>query len=156
MSASIKYTILETKWGYFGLAGTESGLLRACLPLATPDKVKAQLLAGIGTASYDESLFDAVQEQIAAYFEGAIVPQGADPQEKYVIYRQKHTMRRGETLYTALRYVVLSPQADLPACYIKRKNEKIFVDLDDYLYNYDSNKDVVLQPLDCIVIPYIR
>lgn len=90
------------------------------------------------------------------YFEGAIVPEGSNPQEKFVIYRQKHRMRKGETLYTALRSVELSPQADLPACYIKRKKGKIFVDLDDYLYNYDSKKDLVLQPLDCIVIPYIR
>lgn len=90
------------------------------------------------------------------YFEGAIVPEGSNPQEKFVIYRQKHRMRKGETLYTALRSVELSPQADLPACYIKRKREKIFVDLDDYLYNYDPKKDLVLQPLDCIVIPYIR
>jgi len=90
------------------------------------------------------------------YFEGAIVPEGANPQEKFVIYRQKHRMRKGETLYTALRGVELSPQADLPSCYIKRKKEKIFVDLDDYLYNYDRKKDLVLQPLDCIVIPYIR
>ena len=90
------------------------------------------------------------------YFEGAIVPEGSNPQEKFVIYRQKHRMRKGETLYTALRGVELSPQADLPACYIRRKKEKIFVDLDDYLYNYDPKKDLVLQPLDCIVIPYIR
>jgi len=90
------------------------------------------------------------------YFEGAIVPEGSNPQEKFLIYRQKHRMRKGETLYTALRSIELSPQADLPACYIKRKNEKIFVDLDDYLYNYNPKKDLVLQPLDCIVIPYIR
>jgi polysaccharide export outer membrane protein len=90
------------------------------------------------------------------YFEGAIVPEGANPQEKFVIYRQKHNIRRGETLYTALRSIVLSPQADLAACYIKRNREKIFIALDDYLYNYKPNKDVVLKPLDCIVIPYIR
>ena len=90
------------------------------------------------------------------YFEGAIALDGAGPQEKMVMYRQSHTIRLGETLYTALRSVVLSPQADLPACYIKRKDQKIFVDLDDYLYNWDPGKDVVLQPLDCIVIPYIR
>ena len=90
------------------------------------------------------------------YFEGAIVPEGANPQEKFVIYREKHSMRRGETLYTALRSVVLSPQADLAACYIKRNGEKIFIALDDYLYNYNPEKDIVLQPLDCIVIPYIR
>ena len=90
------------------------------------------------------------------YFEGAIIPEGADPQEKFIVYRLRQKIRDGETLYTALRSVRLSPQADLTACYIKRKKEKIFVDLDDYLYNYDPKKDVVLQPLDCIVIPYIR
>jgi polysaccharide export outer membrane protein len=90
------------------------------------------------------------------YFEGAIIPDGADPQEKFVVYRQRQRIRDGETLYTALRSIRLSPQADLTACYIKRKKEKIFIDLDDYLYNYDPKKDVVLQPLDCIVIPYIR
>jgi polysaccharide biosynthesis/export protein len=90
------------------------------------------------------------------YFEGAIVIDGGNPQEKAVIYRQRHTLRRGETLYTALRSVVLSPQAELPGCYIKRKDQKIFVDLDDYLYKYDPNKDIVLEPLDCIVIPYTR
>jgi polysaccharide export outer membrane protein len=90
------------------------------------------------------------------YFEGAIIPDGADPQEKFVVYRQRQKIRDGETLYTALRSIRLSPQADLTACYIKRKKEKLFIDLDDYLYNYDRQKDVVLQPLDCIVIPYIR
>ncbi len=89
------------------------------------------------------------------YFEGAIVPEGSNPQEKFVIYRQKHRVRKGETLYTALRGVELSPQADLSAAYIRRKKEKILIDLDDYLYNYDPKKDLVLQPLDRIVIPYI-
>lgn len=88
------------------------------------------------------------------YFEGAIVPDGQEAQEKSVIYRKRHTLRQGETLYTALRSVVLSPKADLPGCYIKRMDQKIFVDLDDYLYKYDPQKDIVLQPLDCIVIPY--
>jgi polysaccharide export outer membrane protein len=90
------------------------------------------------------------------YFEGAIVLEGGNAQEKTVIYRKRHTLRQGETLYTALRSVVLSPQADLPACYIKREEQKIFVDLDDYLYKYDPKKDIVLQPLDCVVIPYFR
>jgi hypothetical protein len=90
------------------------------------------------------------------YFEGAIIPEGADPQEKFIVYRLRQKIREGETLYTALRSIHLSPQADLTACYIKRKKEKIFIDLDDYLYNYDRKKDVVLQPLDCIIIPYIR
>ena len=90
------------------------------------------------------------------YFQGALVTEFSNPQERYVIYRQNYKIRKGETLYTALRSVELSPQADLTACYIIRNKEKIFINLDDYLYNYDPENDIVLQPLDCIVVPYIR
>ncbi|MBN2552809.1 MAG: hypothetical protein JXB06_08555 [Spirochaetales bacterium] len=158
---------LEKAIGYYGSGLTPTAdLSRVELNQYNPNE-KIQLIRYVDiTDGYDASIVLENGDSIyvpsktellpIVYFEGAIVPEGANPQEKYVIYRQKHTMRRGETLYTALRSVVLSPQADLPACYIKRKGDKIFIDLDDYLYNYDPRKDLVLQPLDCIVIPYIR
>lgn len=90
------------------------------------------------------------------HFQGAIVTENSNPQERYVIYQQKHKIRKGETLYTALRSIEISPQADLSACYIIRKKEKTFINLDDYLYNYNPDKEIVLQPLDRIVIPYSR
>jgi O-6-methylguanine DNA methyltransferase len=100
MEKPIKYVIFKTKWGYFGLAGTESGLLRTFLPHNNPDKVKSRLLkdlsflnrvsrnehpvAGhesrvighgsqVASIEFDRTFFKAIQEQIAAYFEGAYV-----------------------------------------------------------------------------------
>jgi len=82
----IKYTIFETKWGCFGLAGTECGLLRTCLPGLERGKVKSYLLKDLSFVSrkssgenraarveFDRTLFKTVQEQITAYFEGAYV-----------------------------------------------------------------------------------
>jgi hypothetical protein len=40
----MKYTIFKTKWGYFGLAGTEYGLCRTCLPGPSPERTKSHLL----------------------------------------------------------------------------------------------------------------
>jgi len=85
MQKTIKYTIFKTKWGYFGLAATDKGLLRSCLPLAERERVKSQLLQNLPSprlvlrsellrrVAYDKALFKAVQEQIIAYFERACV-----------------------------------------------------------------------------------
>jgi methylated-DNA-[protein]-cysteine S-methyltransferase len=69
----MKYTIFRTKWGYFGLAATDNGLLRTCLPLAEREKAKSQLLQNLPDHRYDKDLFKTAQEQITAYFEGACV-----------------------------------------------------------------------------------
>lgn len=66
----IKYVIFKTKWGFFGLAGGDNGLLRTCLPAAGREKVKSQLLQNLPAARYDRDLCKDVQEQITAYFEG--------------------------------------------------------------------------------------
>ena len=76
-----KYTIFKTKWGYFGLAGTESGLLRTCLPLGNPEKGKSQLLTTLQATlcsepvepRFEKQFFKTAQDQIAAYFEGACI-----------------------------------------------------------------------------------
>jgi len=107
MEKPIKYVIFKTEWGYFGLAGTESGLLRTFLPHNNPDEVKSRLLkdlsflnrvsrnehpvAGhesrvighesrvighgsqVASIEFDKTFFKPIQEQIAAYFEGAYV-----------------------------------------------------------------------------------
>jgi protein involved in polysaccharide export with SLBB domain len=88
------------------------------------------------------------------YFQGALVTENPNPQNEFVVHRLKRRIRKGESLYTALRSIELSPLANLTDCYIIRKKDKIFVDLDDYLYNYDSEKDIILQPMDRVVIPY--
>ena len=73
MQKAIKYTIFKTKWGYFGLAAGDNGLLRTCLPLAGPEKVESQLLQNLPDSRYDKRLFRTAQEQIIAYFEGACI-----------------------------------------------------------------------------------
>ena len=85
MQKTIKYTIFRTKWGYFGLAATNKGLLRTALPLSNPERVKLQMLKApfvgrepsienrASSIEYDKDLFKPAQEQITAYFEGACI-----------------------------------------------------------------------------------
>lgn len=73
MQKVTKYTIFKTKWGHFGLAGNENGLLQTCLPLNNPEKVKSRLLVISETLQFEKWFYKTIQEQIIAYFEGACV-----------------------------------------------------------------------------------
>jgi len=76
MQKSLRYTIFKTKWGYFGLAGSEYALWRTCLPLSDSEKVKSELLTPDPRPLiplFDKNLFRMLQEQITAYFEGAYI-----------------------------------------------------------------------------------
>ncbi|MBC8469338.1 MAG: methylated-DNA--[protein]-cysteine S-methyltransferase [Planctomycetes bacterium] len=70
MQKVTKYTIFQTKWGYFGLAGTEYGLCRTQLPGSKPEKIKTILLKNLPNPQYDKSFCKILQQQITAYFEG--------------------------------------------------------------------------------------
>ncbi len=76
MQKAIKYTIFKTRWGYFGLVGTESALLRTHLPAPEPEKIKRQLLKNLSFVNrdsrieFEKALFKTAQEQITAYFDG--------------------------------------------------------------------------------------
>ena len=72
MQETIRYAVFRTKWGYFGLAGTDKALLRTCLPVSQPGKAKRCLLKGL-PAKCDRTLFNTLQRQIIAYFEGTYV-----------------------------------------------------------------------------------
>jgi len=69
----VKYSIFKTKWGYFGLAGTEYGLLRSQLPGLEADKIKCQLLKNLQQAQFDKDFFKTIQQQATAYFDGTRV-----------------------------------------------------------------------------------
>jgi O-6-methylguanine DNA methyltransferase len=87
METVLKYTIFKTKWGYFGLAGTEYALYRTCLPGLSPEKLKSLLLKGLSLTNrasplgdalrrnieFEKTFFKELQQQIIAYFEGAYV-----------------------------------------------------------------------------------
>lgn len=62
--------IFETKWGYFGLAGSESELCRSCLPEPTSTGLKRRLLKNLPGADFNKNFFKDLQEQITGYFEG--------------------------------------------------------------------------------------
>ena len=70
MQKVTKYTIFQTKWGYFGLAGTQYGLCRTQLPGSKPEKIKSRLLKNLPTAQFDKTFCKILQDQITAYFEG--------------------------------------------------------------------------------------
>lgn len=73
MQKVTKYAIFQTKWGYFGLAGTESGLCRTQLPGSNPEKIKTLLLTNLHAAQFDKTFCKNLQKQIIAYFEGDCV-----------------------------------------------------------------------------------
>ena len=73
-----KYVIFKTKWGNFGLAGTESGLCRTQLPGPDPKKIESRLLKNLPDAQFDKTFFKILQEQIASYFDGSCVNFGPD------------------------------------------------------------------------------
>jgi methylated-DNA-[protein]-cysteine S-methyltransferase len=86
MQKVIKYTIFKTKWGYFGLAGTEKAFCRTYLPTPEPEVIKSYLMkdlllynraSSIGDRvsgiEFDESFIRTARDQITAYFEGVHV-----------------------------------------------------------------------------------
>ncbi|MBW8040859.1 MAG: methylated-DNA--[protein]-cysteine S-methyltransferase [Planctomycetes bacterium] len=73
MQKAIKYVIFKTKWGYFGLGGTEYALCRTQLPGAKHEKIKSLLLKNLPAAQFDKNFCRPLQEQITAYFEGACI-----------------------------------------------------------------------------------
>ena len=78
MQKVIKYVIFQTKWGYFGLAGTKYALCRTQLPGQDPKKIESRLLEKLPGAQFDETFFKILQERIAAYFEGSCVNFSSD------------------------------------------------------------------------------
>lgn len=72
MKKLTKYVVFRTKWGHFGLVGSESGLCRAYLPGPKAAAIQSQLLKDFPAARFEPAFCQALQEQIAAYFDGAL------------------------------------------------------------------------------------
>jgi len=73
MQKAVKYTIFQTKWGYFGLLGTEYALCRTQLPGPEREKIKSLLLRNMPDARFDKGFLKPLQKQVSTYFEGAYV-----------------------------------------------------------------------------------
>lgn len=76
MQKKLKYVIFKTKWGDFGLAGTESALCRAYLPGWGREGIRTDILKEFPDARSEAGFFCPVQEQIKAYFAGDLVDFG--------------------------------------------------------------------------------
>jgi methylated-DNA-[protein]-cysteine S-methyltransferase len=77
------YTIFRTKWGYFGLAGTQDAVSRTFLPGLQRHEVQQRLLASLlptgDNLLWDKDFQHDLQERIIAYYEGEPVDFRADP-----------------------------------------------------------------------------
>ncbi len=56
MQKVVKYAVFKTKWGHFGLAGTEYVLCRTQLPGPKPEKIKALLLKNLSLPNQASSI----------------------------------------------------------------------------------------------------
>ena len=66
----LKYAIFETKWGFFGIAGTGKFLLRTHLPARSPKIVEKRLLIGFEEPHLQPNYRLSLQKRIKSYFEG--------------------------------------------------------------------------------------
>jgi methylated-DNA-[protein]-cysteine S-methyltransferase len=73
MQRAIKYTIFRTKWGFFGLVGTENAICRVYLPADNRQKIESKLVKYAPIAKWESQLFSTIQQQIISYFEGSCV-----------------------------------------------------------------------------------
>ncbi len=73
MTERLKYVVFRTKWGHFGLLGTEKALFRARLAAKDAASAKICLLQKINNARYDQKFAQDLQKKIIAYFEGSYV-----------------------------------------------------------------------------------
>jgi methylated-DNA-[protein]-cysteine S-methyltransferase len=79
----LQYTVFRTKWGYFGLAGTEQAISRTFLPAPERQDAEQGLLQSLlptgDNLRLDKDFQHELQERIVAYYEGEPVDFSADP-----------------------------------------------------------------------------
>ncbi|MFC1762854.1 methylated-DNA--[protein]-cysteine S-methyltransferase [Planctomycetota bacterium] len=68
------YTIVETSWGYAGLAAHDHGIRYSLLPQADPGIVADWLRGQLPEAEYQKNLLPSVGRNIKAYFKGDLTP----------------------------------------------------------------------------------
>ncbi|MFH1613493.1 MAG: methylated-DNA--[protein]-cysteine S-methyltransferase [Planctomycetota bacterium] len=113
-----RYVIFETKWGFFGLYGTENALLRSCLPLPSLYVARGKLLTDTGRCREDKRFCRRLQEQIRLYFRGGYVKFAPDVPVNFSSFRsfaQKVLEAcRGIRLGETVAYGQLAEKAGFP------------------------------------------
>lgn len=70
LSGGVKYWIFRTKWGYFGVAGSQKGLLRTYLPQSKKADIKRRILREFPSAKSEKRPFQQVIKDVLEYFGG--------------------------------------------------------------------------------------
>ena len=65
-----RYNIFRTRWGWFGLLGSDKGLLRTYLPARGKEAVIKQILTDAPYAKQSKTSFSVLEKRIFAYYEG--------------------------------------------------------------------------------------
>ncbi|MBN1982464.1 MAG: methylated-DNA--[protein]-cysteine S-methyltransferase [Chitinivibrionales bacterium] len=114
-----QYSIFKTRWGWFGLLGNESGLVRTCLPVAFREAVERRLLSGLCQAEPAKKAFRPLENDILSYYksrrvEFADVPvclEGLTDFQKEVLTALR-TVTYGQTVsYGEMARLVNNPKA---------------------------------------------
>jgi len=69
----MRYVIIETKFGFFGILAHKGTILRTSLPVSTRKLAEDHLLEGLEGAIFDANLLPNLQKQIKSYFVGTYV-----------------------------------------------------------------------------------
>ena len=70
------YDIFKTQWGWFGLLGSEQGLVRTCLPVSYKEAVQTRMLSDISDAERSKKVFSVLKKGINDYYKGLPVDFG--------------------------------------------------------------------------------
>lgn len=115
----MQYVIFKTRWGWFGLAGGQAGLRRACLPLADKDAVQSYLLTDIENPIRSADAFADCRALVNNYFDGQRVDFSRVPVDvsmfgafAQAVLTALHRLPYGKTLtYSALAAAAGRPRA---------------------------------------------
>lgn len=64
------------QWGWFGLLGSEQGLVRTCLPDTHKEAVQSRMLSDFPGSERSKKAFSVLQKAIEDYYKGAAVDFG--------------------------------------------------------------------------------
>ena len=67
------FTIFPTRWGLFGLAGSQSAIFKTILPLPSKKTVKKLIALGLKNPKFHKNFEKDLQHKIQSFFEGRFV-----------------------------------------------------------------------------------
>ena len=71
-----RYAIFRTQWGWFGLLGSERGIVRTYLPDAQKEAVQSRILSDFPGSKQTKTAFSALKKSIEDYYQGSPVDFG--------------------------------------------------------------------------------